>query len=236
VNFELGHPAICDCATPCDEAFPQVYLKLDEHRCLRMRYRARTPELTRLICTSSSFVLNHFDCEPSEPAFAWQHDAPLAVPPVEPGPLTTQAVPDALLLQFRRGVAFGSRPERGALVGQTPVRGHVATLLDSFHGGDETTGWIEVPLAAEVRRVKLRIGGGNDCARVFAGIVSEGRVLSRVCGEQTEVLHAAALEVPAGAASPRLVLVDLSTRPWGHLLVSGVEFEVAGAVSYPAAP
>jgi hypothetical protein len=122
-----------------------------------------------------------------------------------------------------QGDAFGRGPAHGALPAQYPVTGHSGgALLNSFHGGDAPRGRLALPLAGS-GSVWLRVGGGADCQRTFVGVEVDGRVVSRACGRNTEVLHPVSLSyrVPEGARAA-LVFVDDADGPWGHLLADDV--------------
>lgn len=225
VNFEIGHPTICDCARRCDENRPNVYLRLDGGKdCVRMRYRAQTPELTRLVCSSGKFIVNNVDCRPAPmPTFSFEptNEPAAAAETLEQRPLSNSA-----LLASARGIAFGRTSQRKALDGQTAVSGAL-DFINGFHGGDMATGWIDVPLPTGTRRVDLLLGGGKASDTLFVGIVDGSRVLERVGGDETEVLKPKALTVPSSAVAPRLVVYDKATAGWGHLLLADVRVQVA---------
>lgn len=188
-----------------------------------MHYRVRTAELTRLFCTSARFVRKHVECEEARIDFAWEPREP-EVPVPEAGALSKKvAVSAQALLQHARGVAFGAEATRAALPDQAPLLDVRGPVLDSFHGGDETTGWLVYPLPPEVWRVTVRMGGGDDCGKTFVGLVAGGRVIARRCGKQDERLRAATLEVPSELGPVSLVAVDMATGRWGHVLLSDVE-------------
>lgn len=62
VNLRLAHPRQCRCDTGCPGDWPQVYVRLDELRCVQTRYLVPTPRLTRLFCTDPRFIVTHVDC------------------------------------------------------------------------------------------------------------------------------------------------------------------------------
>ncbi len=224
VDLQVGHPTVCDCRTLCDQVeLPQLYLPLGDGRCLRTNYLSRRPELRRFVCQSQLPRL-YIDCDP-QPVPAFRRRPGLSSAPVDPSPAGGTPVPLELLLKSAHGVAFGASPARGALVGQQAVLGFSRALLDSFHAGDGSTGWIDFPLPAGTRRVHLRVGGGADCDRVFAGLAAGDLLLARACGRGDETLRASTLEVPADAAGARLVIVDGASGAWGHILVSDVTLE-----------
>ena len=218
VNMVIDHPHVCSCATGCEMPWPQVYVRLDGDRCLRTRYLVPTPELTKRFCTDARFIVRHVDCAP-EPLPSW---TTVAARPVElPVPPSWRRVEPAELLRSRHGVAFGATPVTGALVGQTPVSGHRADLLNSFHGGDDSTGWLRWTPGEGALRLRGRVGGGADCDRVYLGVLREGRLEQKVCGRNSEMMMP--FEVALGAGS-ELIVMDAATTGWGHLLVSDLEW------------
>lgn len=63
VNLVLGHPQICSCAAPCFEDLPNVFLRLNEHECLRSYYLAQNDALTEHLCNHpESFLLHRVSC------------------------------------------------------------------------------------------------------------------------------------------------------------------------------
>jgi hypothetical protein len=135
------------------------------------------------------------------------------------------------------GEAFGPGPVRGPLAShrQQPVRGHRGAFLNSYHGGDGTTGKVVLPAFLAGGRVSLRVGGGPDCRRVYAGLEVDGKVVARVCGRKDEVLRTETLDTSLWAGKPaRLVLVDQARGGWGHLLVDEVIVEPPSGTTAPA--
>ncbi len=118
----------------------------------------------------------------------------------------------------RHGAAFGDGWAAGALPGQQPVTGARERLLNSFHGGDVSTGWLLAGPWPEARLVVGRVGGGADNRRLFVGVLSATDVVtSRSSGANSEHCQPFEELVPPGA---RLVIADFANGGWGHLLVS----------------
>jgi hypothetical protein len=234
VNLELGHPELCDCASLCDAPFPQVYLHLDDKRCVRMRYRVKTPALTKRFCTDKRFIPLHVDCKSERIDFEWKEETP-AMAAVALPELRSSPVRPEILLGFKHGVSFGKTASVKALVDQTTLLDVEGPVLNSFHGGDASTGWISYPLAKEVRRVTALVGGGNDCTTTFIGLVSKGRVIARACGKQDERLRPVTLDVPPGSEPVSFVAVDMAEGGWGHVMFSNVELWTA-SVTEPEQP
>ena len=91
----------------------------------------------------------------------------------------------------------------GALAGQTPVSGHSAGLLNSFHGGDDSTGWLRWKPADSALRLRGRVGGG-DCSRVYIGLLRNGQLEQKICGKDTESLQP--FELALGPGDPGMGL------------------------------
>jgi hypothetical protein len=131
------------------------------------------------------------------------------------------------------GEAFGPGPESEPLPSQGPIAGWFgARFVNSFHGGDVTTGTLEVPLQKGGTEVRLLVGGGSDCATTYAALFVNGVENGRACGQNDEVLRTVVLPLPPEAAEVTLRLIDNATGPWGHLLVDHAM--VIGAT--PASP
>lgn len=62
VNLRFAHPKQCRCDTGCPGDWPQVYVRLDELRCVQARYLVQTPRLTQLFCTDPRFIVKNVDC------------------------------------------------------------------------------------------------------------------------------------------------------------------------------
>lgn len=128
------------------------------------------------------------------------------------------------------GEAFGNAPSPGAAAGQLPLRGQRGPgLLNSFMQGDAGQGRILLPeRKLEGAPIHLLVGGGLDCRRVYVGLEVRGRVVARACGMGDEVLRPARLSTARHkGAVGRVVVVDDSSEPWGHILVDEVIFEKA---------
>ena len=125
------------------------------------------------------------------------------------------------------GEAFGTAPARGALPGQMPVEGFQGQgLVNSFRGGDDTTGSLESPpFRIERRFIAFLIGGGKNEHKLALQLVVDGRVVRSATGPNdrsggTEALAPDFWEVSdlAGRMAS-LRIVDEAKGGWGHLNV-----------------
>ena len=100
------------------------------------------------------------------------------------------------------GAAWGHGPVTSALrgPGQQPVGGYFGNrFMNSFHGGDDSTGVATSPtFVIDGSTLHLRVGGGTLDDGVEAVLIGpEGRDLRRAAGERTEMLRPVAWDVAA---------------------------------------
>lgn len=124
----------------------------------------------------------------------------------------------------RSGDAFGGGPVDAAIGAQTTVFGiHGQRFVDSYHGGDASTGELRLPLGpARGRMVGLLVGGGSNCKETYAAVRVAEHEVARTCGKADEVLRPFAVPLPASDDPAELVVVDNGTGGWGHLLIDDV--------------
>jgi hypothetical protein len=86
------------------------------------------------------------------------------------------------------GDAFGSGPARGTLPGQMQVSGYRGNgLVNSFQGGDRTTGKLTSPaIRGERRYMSFLIGGGGYEGKTCMNLVRGGQVVRTATGPNTE--------------------------------------------------
>jgi uncharacterized protein (DUF608 family) len=127
----------------------------------------------------------------------------------------------------KTGTAFGDKPAEGTLPNQQHVSGFGGKgLVDTFSGGDQSTGTLTSPQFTIRRRyIQFRIGGGNHPGKTCINLVSDGKVIRTATGKDNEKLawdfwevgdylgHAATIEI-----------VDRATGGWGHINVDDVAF------------
>jgi fructan beta-fructosidase len=128
------------------------------------------------------------------------------------------------------GSAFGTRPAHGTLPGQMPVSGFEGTgLVNSFHGGDDSTGTLTSP-SFVIRRPYLNflIGGGKHPGSTCMELVVDGKPVRTATGPNdrpggSERLEWASWDVSEFLGkSAVLRLVDRRTGGWGHINVDQI--------------
>ena len=112
------------------------------------------------------------------------------------------------------GTAFGKAPARGTLPGQMHVSGFKGKgLVNSFSGGDKTTGLLTSPIfVIERKHISFLIGGGGWRAKP-ASTCSDGKVVRTATGPNlkpggSEELELASWDVADLRAGPR------ASRSW----------------------
>jgi sucrose-6-phosphate hydrolase SacC (GH32 family) len=130
------------------------------------------------------------------------------------------------------GEAFGNGPAAGTLPHQMDVSGFAGKrLVNSFHGGDNTTGSLTSP-EFDVRRkyIGFLIGGGGFEGKTCMNLVVDGKVVRTAIGSNTqpgghELLESQSWDVTELAGKKaRIEIVDNATGGWGHILVDRIVF------------
>lgn len=143
------------------------------------------------------------------------------------------------------GKAFGPGPAQGALPGQMSVEGYAGKgLVNSFFGGDQSTGRLESPVFRIERKfITFLIGGGGWGGLTCLDLVVDGKTVRSATGPNTapggsEALAPAAWDVSEFAGrDAQLVIVDEAKEGWGHLNVDQlVQTDDRGAVPLAAKP
>ena len=128
------------------------------------------------------------------------------------------------------GNAFGTRPALGTLPGQMSVSGFLGRgLVNSFTGGDATTGTLTSP-AFQVERPYLNflIGGGKYPGETCLNLLVGGRVVRTATGPNdrsggTERLEWASWDVKEFAGRRAVLqVVDKRKDGWGHVNVDQI--------------
>lgn len=128
------------------------------------------------------------------------------------------------------GDAFGDAPARGALPNQMPVSGFTGTgLVNTFRGGDGSTGTLtSPPFAIERRYLRFLIGGGKDEKNLAVNLRIDGQVVrtatgtnDRPGGSEELTFHSWDLADLRGKTAT-IEIVDRATGGWGHLNVDEI--------------
>lgn len=130
------------------------------------------------------------------------------------------------------GTAFGAGPAKGTLPGQMAVEGFLGKrLVNSFNGGDKSTGKLTSPeFTITHRYVSFLIGGGGFEGKTCMNLLVDGKVVRTATGPNTqsggsERLEASGWDVGEFAGKQaRIEIVDDATGGWGHVNVDQIVF------------
>jgi sucrose-6-phosphate hydrolase SacC (GH32 family) len=125
------------------------------------------------------------------------------------------------------GDAFGPGPARGTLPGQMRVDGFQGKgLVNSFHGGDATTGTLTSPeFKIERRYIGFLIGGGKHLEDTCLKLRVDGQTVRVATGPNdrpggSETLAPGSWEVSEFLGQTAVIqIVDQATGGWGHINV-----------------
>jgi fructan beta-fructosidase len=128
------------------------------------------------------------------------------------------------------GEAFGKGPARGTLPSQMKVAGFAGKgLVNSFHGGDKSTGKLTSPaFTIERRFITFLIGGGGWANETCMNLLVDGHVVRTATGNNSqpggsEALAPAAWDVAEFAGRrATLAIIDQRTGGWGHINVDQI--------------
>ena len=128
------------------------------------------------------------------------------------------------------GEAFGPGPAQGTLPRQMKVSGYLGHgLVNSFYGGDKSTGTLTSPeFKIERHYISFLIGGGGWTGKTCMNLLVDGRVVRSATGPNvvaggSEALGPAswdASEFPGKTA--QIQIVDNATGGWGHISVDQI--------------
>jgi fructan beta-fructosidase len=130
------------------------------------------------------------------------------------------------------GTAFGKGPAKGTLPNQMPVTGFKGKgLVNSYHGGDASTGRLTSPEFTVSRKyVSFLIGGGGHAGKTCMNLLVGGKVVRTATGTNTKPGGSEELE-PAGwdvgefaGKKAKIEIVDEATGGWGHVNVDHIVF------------
>src|SRR5262249_30130701 len=128
------------------------------------------------------------------------------------------------------GTAFGPGPARGTLPGQMPVTGYLGEgLVNSFFGGDDSTGTLTSPeIKIERKYITFLIGGGHHPGKGCINLLVDGKVVRTATGPNkkpggTERLDPHAWDVTDLEGKVAVVeILDNATGGWGHINIDHI--------------
>ncbi len=128
------------------------------------------------------------------------------------------------------GGAFGPGPAQGTLPQQMPVTGFVGHgLVNSFYGGDQSTGTLtSPPFAINRSYISFLIGGGGFEGKTCMNLLVDAKVVRTATGPNTEPGGSEALspqhwDVRDLAGKTGVIqIVDQATGGWGHINVDQI--------------
>jgi fructan beta-fructosidase len=128
------------------------------------------------------------------------------------------------------GQAFGPGPARGTLPNQMPVSGYRgAGLVNSFYGGDQSTGTLTSPsFQAERKYLNFLIGGGKHPGKTCMNLLLDGKVVRTATGPNdrpggSEELDWQSWDLTELQGKQVVIqMVDQHTGGWGHITVDHI--------------
>jgi fructan beta-fructosidase len=154
-------------------------------------------------------------------------------------PLRAGQRPDILIADFEgedygdwkvTGTAFGKGPARGTLPNQMPVTGFLGKgLVNSYHGGDDSTGTLtSPPFTIQRRHINFLIGGGKHPGKTCINLLVDGKVVrtatgpnDRPGGSERLDWHTWNVEDLAGKKVV-IEIVDQQKGGWGHINIDHI--------------
>ena len=149
------------------------------------------------------------------------------------------AGPDIVLADFEgrnygnwktSGESFGPGPAQGTLPHQMTVSGYRGHgLVNSFYGGDKSTGTLTSPdFKIERRFITFLIGGGGWEGKTCMNLLVDGRVARTATGPNTRPGGSEALEPCSwdvgnlAGKTAKIQIVDAASGGWGHINVDQI--------------
>ena len=147
--------------------------------------------------------------------------------------------PDLLIADFEgedygdwkvEGKAFGKGPDEWRLFEEMEVTGQLGRgYVNSFHGGDESTGTLTSP-SFEIERdyINFLIGGGGFEGETCMNLIVNDKVVRSATGPNTEDEGSEALDskswkvVELKGEKAQIQIVDKREGGWGHILVDHI--------------
>jgi fructan beta-fructosidase len=128
------------------------------------------------------------------------------------------------------GTAFGAGPAQGTLPNQMPVDGFLGHgLVNSYHGGDASTGTLtSPPFNVQRRYIRFLIGGGKSLGTLGMNLKIDGKVARTATGPNDRPGGSEHLDVQEWdvaeflGKSAQLEIVDQATGGWGHINIDHI--------------
>src|SRR5262249_44423454 len=128
------------------------------------------------------------------------------------------------------GEAFGPGPAQGTLPNQMPVTGFKGQgLVNSYYGGDKSTGTLtSPPFGVERKYITSLIGGAKHPAKTCINLLVAGKVVRTATGPNdrpggSERLDWHTWEVTDLAGKKAVIqIVDNHTGGWGHINIDHI--------------
>jgi len=153
--------------------------------------------------------------------------------------MNLQAADDILVADFEAndyqgwkvsGDAFGTKPAQGTLPGQMEVSGFQGKgLVNSFSGGDDSTGMLTSPAFSIQRKyINFLIGGGKHPGKACINLIVNNKTVRTASGPNdrpggTEALDWASWDVSKFAGKQAVIeIVDQQTGGWGHINIDHI--------------
>lgn len=141
------------------------------------------------------------------------------------------------------GTAFGPGPARGTLPNQMPVTGFKGKgLVNSFYGGDQSTGTLtSPPFTIERDCINFLVGGGKHPGKTCVNLLIDGKVVRTATGSNdrpggSEHLDWHTWDVKEFTGKSAVIrIVDDRTGGWGHINVDHIVQGDRKLQSQPAA-
>jgi fructan beta-fructosidase len=128
------------------------------------------------------------------------------------------------------GTAFGNGPARGTLPGQMPVSGYLGKrLVNSFNGGDKSTGTLtSPPFQVERKYINFLVVGGKFPGKTCINLLVDDKVVRTATGPNdqpggSEALDWASWDVSDLEGKKAVIqIVDDATGGWGHINIDHI--------------
>jgi fructan beta-fructosidase len=128
------------------------------------------------------------------------------------------------------GTAFGTGPAHGTLPNQMPVTGYLGKgLVNSYHGGDASTGTLtSPPVKIERRYINFLVGGGKYPGQTCINLLVDRKVVRTATGPNDKPGGSEQLDWHSWDVSELqgrtaiLEIVDRHTGGWGHITVDHI--------------